>query len=55
MGTEDTHLVWADDETSDSGTSFVIKFSHHALVLRCLTQQDLRTVLDFANSNFSDF
>ena len=33
-------------------TLFVMKFSHHALVLSFLTQQDLRAVLVFANSSF---
>ena len=31
---------------------FVMTFSHHALVLPFLTQQDLRAVLVFANSSF---
>ena len=52
MRTVDTHLAWADDGTSDSGTTFILKFSHHALVLPFLTQQDLRTVVIFANSSF---
>ena len=52
MRTEDTHFAWADDGTSDSGTIFAMTFSHHALVLPFSTQQDLRTVLVFANSSF---
>ena len=52
MRTEDTHLAWANNVTPDSGTLFVMRFSHRALVLPFLTQQDLRTVLVFANSSF---
>ena len=36
---------------SDSGTLFVIKFPHHALVLPFLTQQGLCAVLVYAKSS----
>ena len=54
MKTEDTHLVWTDDEVQLllETANFRAKKAYEVVDWESITQQDLRAVLPFANSNF---